>query len=139
MLPAPTRIDTKSLGVLGGGTLAEGNATLIPFMCVWLRLTIMKLANRKNIISINGMISIRACFLGMGDATRILVRSSCHCERDRHFDLWRALSRRKSPPSKRTEGRLIQNGTANGLGHGCVCDAPTRSIHAKNGNAASSL
>jgi len=29
-------------------------------MCVWLKLTIMKLASRKNMMSINGMISIRA-------------------------------------------------------------------------------
>jgi hypothetical protein len=27
----------------------------------------MKLARRKNMMSINGMISIRACFFGMGD------------------------------------------------------------------------
>jgi hypothetical protein len=36
-------------------------------MWVWLRLTIMKLARRKNMMSISGMISIRACFLGIGD------------------------------------------------------------------------
>jgi hypothetical protein len=29
-------------------------------MWTWLKLTIMKLASRKNMISINGMISIRA-------------------------------------------------------------------------------
>jgi hypothetical protein len=40
-------------------------------MWVWLRLTIMKLARRKNMMSISGMISIRACFFGMGD--RILM------------------------------------------------------------------
>ena len=43
----------------------------MPFMVVWLKLTIMKLARRKNMMSINGMISIRACFLGMGEATSI--------------------------------------------------------------------
>jgi hypothetical protein len=32
----------------------------MPFMCTWLKLTIMKLASRKNMMSINGMISIRA-------------------------------------------------------------------------------
>jgi hypothetical protein len=36
-------------------------------METWLRLTIMKLARRKNMMSINGMISIRACFFEMGD------------------------------------------------------------------------
>jgi hypothetical protein len=40
-------------------------------MWVWLRLTIMKLASRKNMMSIKGMISMRACFFGMGD--RILM------------------------------------------------------------------
>ena len=43
----------------------------MPFMWVWLRLTIMKLASRKNMMSINGMISMRACFFGIGD--RILM------------------------------------------------------------------
>ena len=37
-----------------------GRFTFMPFMCTWLRLTIMKLARRKNMMSINGMISIRA-------------------------------------------------------------------------------
>jgi hypothetical protein len=36
-------------------------------MCTWLRLTIMKLARRKNMTSINGMISIRAFLCGMGE------------------------------------------------------------------------
>ena len=36
-------------------------------MWVWLKLTIMKLASRKNMMSIKGMISIRACFLGKGE------------------------------------------------------------------------
>jgi hypothetical protein len=38
----------------------EGRFTLIPFICTWLKLTIMKLASKKNMMSINGMISIRA-------------------------------------------------------------------------------
>jgi len=38
-------------------------------MCAWLRLTIMKLARRKNMMSINGMISIRARLCGMGEAS----------------------------------------------------------------------
>ena len=50
-----------------------GKLTRMPFMCVWLKLTIMKLARRKNMMSINGMISMRACFFGMGD--RILIRN----------------------------------------------------------------
>ena len=39
----------------------------MPFMCTWLRLTIMKLASKKNMMSINGMISIRALCLGTGE------------------------------------------------------------------------
>src|SRR5215813_4717146 len=46
-------------------------------MCTWLRLTIIKLASRKNMMSINGMISIRAFLCGMGDATRI---GDCYIE-----------------------------------------------------------
>src|SRR3954454_12822813 len=45
-----------------------GRLTLMPFMCTWLKLTIMKLASRKNMMSINGMISIRAFLCGIGDA-----------------------------------------------------------------------
>jgi len=53
-----------------------GQIYLIPFMWVWLRLTIMKLARRKNMMSMSGMISIRALFFGIGDeATRIIKTS----------------------------------------------------------------
>jgi hypothetical protein len=38
---------------------------------VWLRLTIMKLASRKNMMSISGMISIRALLCGTGEVTLI--------------------------------------------------------------------
>jgi hypothetical protein len=44
-------------------------------MWVWLRLTIMKLARRKNMMSMSGMISIRALFFGIGEATRIIKTS----------------------------------------------------------------
>jgi hypothetical protein len=40
-------------------------------MCTWLKLTIMKLARRKNMMSIKGMISMRAFLCGMGEVTRI--------------------------------------------------------------------
>jgi hypothetical protein len=36
-------------------------------MCTWLKLTIIKLASRKNMTSINGMISIRAFLCGIGE------------------------------------------------------------------------
>src|ERR1700675_3860054 len=63
----------------------------MPFMVVWLRLTIMKLARRKNMMSINGMISMRAFLCGMGEARfmRALDRGSCRwawsCRRDFTF------------------------------------------------------
>jgi hypothetical protein len=41
-------------------------------MWVWLRLTIMKLARRKNMMSMSGMISIRARFFGIGEVTRMI-------------------------------------------------------------------
>jgi len=43
----------------------------MPFICTWLKLTIMKLARRKNMMSINGMISIRALLWGIGEVTCI--------------------------------------------------------------------
>jgi hypothetical protein len=43
--------------------------TRIPFMWVWLRLTIMKTTSTKNMMSINGMISMRALLCGTGEAT----------------------------------------------------------------------
>ena len=58
----------------GGGAFLAGRFTRMPFMCVWLKLTIMKLARRKNMMSINGMISIRACFFAIGE--RILMAKS---------------------------------------------------------------
>ena len=51
--------------------LPVGRVTFIPFITVWLRLTIMKLASKKNMMSINGMISIRAFLWGMGEPNSI--------------------------------------------------------------------
>src|SRR5437588_9932854 len=93
----------------GGGMTAEGRLTRMPFMWVWLRLTIMKLASRKNMMSINGMISMRACFFGIGEATLmdVLVGSARHCERnwDLHFRYGAGL---KLPPFEGAGSRLIQ-------------------------------
>src|SRR5439155_12629813 len=47
-------------------------------MCVWLRLTIIKLASKKNMTSISGMISIRAFLRGMGDRTLMMWPPSKH-------------------------------------------------------------
>jgi hypothetical protein len=60
----------------------------MPFMWVWLRLTIMKLASRKNMMSINGMISIR-CSVS-SELARILsylVGSPRHGECDGNVNL----------------------------------------------------
>jgi hypothetical protein len=40
-------------------------------MCTWLKLTIIKLASKKNMTSISGMISIRAFLWGIGELTYI--------------------------------------------------------------------
>jgi len=53
-------METKSFTPLGGGPTAAGKLTRMPFMWAWLKLTIIKLASRKNMMSINGMISMRA-------------------------------------------------------------------------------
>ena len=60
------------IGPGGGGP--EGRFTRMPFMWAWLKLTIMKLASRKNMMSIKGMISIRAFFLGKGEEIFIANR-----------------------------------------------------------------
>ena len=62
----------KQTGVvllIGGGSgwataIDAGRFTRMPFMWTWLRLTIMKLARRKNMMSISGMISMRAFLCG---------------------------------------------------------------------------
>src|SRR5438067_10424767 len=90
-------------------------------MWVWLKLTIMKLASRKNMISIRGMISMRARFFGIGEETRILIRRTRHRERDRYFNFCHT-SRFESPPPKRAHGGIIENRIADTLDHSCVRD-----------------
>src|SRR5205085_4385889 len=101
-------METKSFTPLGGGPTAAGKLTRIPFMWVWLKLTIIKLASRKNMMSISGIISIRARFFGIGEETRILIRRAGHRKRDRYFNFCHA-SRFESPPPKRTHGRIVEN------------------------------
>src|SRR6266566_948645 len=91
-------MDTKSFCVPDGNAVGAGRFTLMPFMWVWLRLTIMKLASRKNMMSINGMISMRARFLGIGEATCIkLVGCSDHLYHDRSILLALCMSLRLFP------------------------------------------
>src|SRR2546421_4274407 len=110
----------------------------MPFMWVWLRLTIMKLASRKNMMSINGMISIRACFFGMGDrifmALFPLVLRPAHGEGDRSSHL-RHRPRFKSPPSERARRRVIQNRTARALRHLRARHGPASRINAHDTHA----
>ena len=101
-----------------GATIA-GRFTRMPFMCTWLRLTIMKLARRKNMISISGMISMRALFWNW--------RSERHSGRvrlelgalqrigDRHNDL--VISARLTAPAhERVDRSLIENRAPGALG-----------------------
>src|SRR5689334_3477696 len=46
--------------------VAVGRFTSMPFMLIIVKLTSMKEASRKNMMSINGMISIRAFLIGTG-------------------------------------------------------------------------
>src|SRR6187431_3547917 len=61
----------KALLFSGVAVTAEGSATFIPRIWVIERLTNMKQASRKNMISMSGMISIRAFFGGMGELSFI--------------------------------------------------------------------
>src|SRR5438270_274242 len=91
----------------------------------------MKLANRKNMMSISGMISIRACFFGIGEATFMacpLVRRSRHGERDRDLYLRHAAGL-KFPALERGQGRLIQKIIPNTHRHGGVGDAASCRIN----------
>ena len=98
----------------GGGATAAGKLTRIPFMWVWLRLTIIKLASRKNMMSINGMISMRARLCGIGEDNLIFyifvrqdsVRRAGHREGNRNLNLGNC-SRFKSPLPKRAGGGVV--------------------------------
>src|SRR5436190_21267790 len=97
----------------------------MPFMWVCVRLTIMKLASRKNMMSINGMISIRACFFGIGDRIFILVRCPSHGESDRDPNS-RDRPRLEPGASESRGGRVIQNGTSGTRSHARIGYAPIR-------------
>src|SRR6266508_3109863 len=92
--PSSTFMETKSFTPLGGGPTAAGKLTRMPFMWAWLKLTIIKLASRKNMMSINGMISMRALLCGIGEDNLICVfvrqdsiRGARHGEGDGNSDL----------------------------------------------------
>src|SRR5437762_3115249 len=103
--------------------MAAGRLTRIPFMWTWLRLTIMKLASRKNMMSINGMISMRARLCGIGEDSLIvalaiwyLVLGARHGESDRDFDLGNRAGL-ESPLPERTRCCVIQYRISDTLCH----------------------
>src|SRR5205809_5513730 len=123
--PSSTFMETKSFTWLGGGATAAGKLTRIPFMWVWLRLTIIKLARRKNMTSINGMISMRALLCGIGEESLIFyifvrqdsVRGTRHREGNGNLNFGNC-SRLKSPLPKGADGCIIQYWVSNALRHG---------------------
>src|SRR5438046_2391189 len=134
-------MNTKSFTPLGGGPTAAGKLTRIPFMWVWLKLTIIKLASRKNMMSINGMISMRARLCGTGEDSliaqigRISIRGARHREGNGNAHLGNG-PRPKSPLPERTEGGLIQYRVTNTLLHGSSADVAARCINRHDTNSA---
>src|SRR5258707_2665092 len=91
----------------------------------------MKLASRKNMISIKGMISIRARLCGTGEASLILrnlVRRAGHGESDGNVNLGNC-SRSKSPLPKRASGGVIQNRTPGACRDASASDVAARCVH----------
>ena len=88
-------------------------------------------------MSMSGMISIRARFFGIGEATciiktsfRSLIGRAGHGERDWYANLGNC-ARFESPTSKRAYGRVIQDRVPYTLGHSSVGDTSASWI---NGN-----
>ncbi len=91
----------------------------------------MKLASRKNMMSINGMISMRARLCGTGEASLILwylVRRAGHGESDGNVNLGNC-SRSKSPLPKRASGGIIQDGTPGACRDRGASDVAASCIH----------
>src|SRR5260370_15881507 len=97
----------------------------------------MKLASRKNMMSIKGMISIRARLCGIGEATCIeLVGRARHCIGDWDFYFRCNFPGLKTPASKSAGGRVVENRTADGLRHRCIGYTAAGRVHAEHGNTA---
>src|SRR5437660_12863085 len=82
-------------------------------------------------MSIKGMISIRARLCGTGEASLILrnlVRRAGHGESDGNVNLGNR-SRSKSPLPKRAGGGVIQDGTPGALRDGSAGDVAASCIH----------
>src|SRR6266852_5633970 len=106
-------------------------------MCVWLKLTIMKLASRKNMTSIKGMISMRARLCGIGEEIWMAKSVGCagHGEGDGNF-YFRDRARSKSPLSERARCGVIQYRIADALRHGGVGHAAARGVNRDHANTA---
>lgn len=90
-------------------------------------------------ISISGMISMRARLCGIGEETFIAMSVRCagHGEGDRNFHS-RNGSRLKFPSSERTHRRIIQNRIANAYRHGRVAYIPASSVNCHDANPTAS-
>ena len=100
----------------------------------------MKLASRKNMMSINGMISMRARLCGTGEESLILVnlvRRAGHGKSDGNVDPGNCPGS-ESPLPKRTSGGAIQNGTAGALRHRTASDVAAPCIHLGDDHSATS-
>src|ERR1700716_2301857 len=97
----------------------------------------MKLASKKNMMSINGMISMRARLCGMGEASRInLIGRARHRVSDGHFYFRRTFTGLKSPASECANGCVVQDRVADGLRHRCISHIAAGGINAQESNAA---
>src|ERR1700733_2428566 len=67
----------KSGLLFGWELVAVGRLTSMPFMLIIVKLTSMNEASRKNMMSINGMISIRARLICTGELLWLMCILSC--------------------------------------------------------------
>src|SRR5215472_5155747 len=107
-------------------------------MCVWLRLTIIKLASRKNMMSINGMISIRARLCGTGEESLILVnlvRRPSQGKSDGNVDLGNCPGS-KSPLPKGAGGGVIQYGASGALRDGSAGNVAAGRVNLRDDHSA---
>src|SRR5260370_36901541 len=88
-------------------------------------------------MSINGMISIRARLCGIGEATCIkLVGRARHCIADWDFCFRCNFPGLKTPASECAGGRVVKNRVADGLRHRRVRHRAACSVDAEHGNTA---
>ena len=86
-------------------------------------------------MSMSGMISMRARFFGIGEATCILVRGPGHGKSDRDPNL-RDCARSKTPAPEGTDSRVIEDWTPNALRHRGIGDISARYINGDDADTA---